>query len=112
MLTQSFYLLDRFPGRYSEGELWVERLDRVGEDVNRPVRAGDGVSAVMITSNDLSGAWAINERGLSVYPTVPNSPLQREMAYRGGVNIAMYMLTGNYKADQVHVPSLLERLGQ
>jgi hypothetical protein len=24
----------------------------------------------------------------------------------------MYMLTGNYKADQVHVPALLERLGQ
>jgi hypothetical protein len=24
----------------------------------------------------------------------------------------MYALTGNYKADQVHVPHLLERLGQ
>jgi hypothetical protein len=24
----------------------------------------------------------------------------------------MYMLTGNYKADQVHIPALLERLGQ
>jgi hypothetical protein len=24
----------------------------------------------------------------------------------------MYALTGNYKADQVHVPALLERLGQ
>jgi hypothetical protein len=24
----------------------------------------------------------------------------------------MYTLTGNYKADQVHVPALLERLGQ
>jgi hypothetical protein len=24
----------------------------------------------------------------------------------------MYMLTGNYKSDQVHVPILLERLGQ
>jgi hypothetical protein len=37
---------------------------------------------------------------------------QREMAYRFGVNIAMYALTGNYKADQVHVPEILERLGQ
>jgi len=27
------------------------------------------------------------------------------------VNIVMYALTGNYKADQVHVPALLERLG-
>jgi hypothetical protein len=24
----------------------------------------------------------------------------------------MYALTGNYKSDQVHVPALLERLGQ
>ena len=38
--------------------------------------------------------------------------VQREHAFRSGVNIMMYMLTGNYKADQVHVPALLERLGQ
>ena len=112
VLTKSFFLLDRFPGRYAEGELWVERLDREGEDSSRPVSAGDGVSSVLITSNDLAGAWAIGRDGTSLFPTVPNAPLQREMAYRGGVNIAMYMLTGNYKADQVHVPSLLERLGQ
>ena len=112
VLTKSFYLLDRFPGRYAEGDLWVERLDRRGEDASRPVTAGDGVSAVLITSNDMAGAWAIAADGTSLYPTVPNSPLQREFAFRAGVNIAMYMLTGNYKADQVHVPSLLERLGQ
>ena len=29
-----------------------------------------------------------------------------------GINIVMHALTGNYKADQVHVPALLERLGQ
>ena len=34
------------------------------------------------------------------------------MAYRFGVNLVMYTLTGNYKADQVHVPAILERLGQ
>ena len=37
---------------------------------------------------------------------------QREMAYRFGVNLVMHVLTGNYKSDQVHVPALLERLGQ
>ena len=37
---------------------------------------------------------------------------QREMARRFGVNLVMYALTGNYKTDQVHVPALLERLGQ
>ena len=112
VLTKSFYLLDRFPGRYAEGDLWVERLDRRDEDASRPVTAGDGVSAVLITSNDMAGAWAIGADGTSMFPTVPNSPLQREFAFRAGTNIAMYMLTGNYKADQVHVPSLLERLGQ
>ena len=43
---------------------------------------------------------------------MPTDPLQREMAFRTGINIVMYTLTGNYKADQVHVPALLERLGQ
>ena len=38
--------------------------------------------------------------------------VQREMAFRAGVNLVMYALTGNYKADQVHIPALLERLGQ
>lgn len=37
---------------------------------------------------------------------------QRELALRGGINLAMYALTGNYKTDQVHVGPLLERLGQ
>ena len=45
-------------------------------------------------------------------PTVPSDPMQRVYALRAGVNIMMYMLTGNYKSDQVHVPVLLERLGQ
>jgi len=43
---------------------------------------------------------------------VPGGELQREMALRFGVNLVMYTLTGNYKADQVHVPAILERLGQ
>ena len=37
---------------------------------------------------------------------------QREIAYRFGVNLVMHVLTGNYKSDQVHVPALLDRLGQ
>jgi hypothetical protein len=47
-----------------------------------------------------------------MFATVPSDPAQREISYRVGVNIAMYVLTGNYKADQVHVPALLERLGE
>ena len=43
---------------------------------------------------------------------VPGGERQREMAFRFGINLVMYVLTGNYKSDQVHVPALLERLGQ
>jgi hypothetical protein len=47
-----------------------------------------------------------------MFPVVPGGERQREMAYRFGVNLVMYTLTGNYKSDQVHVPAILERLGQ
>ena len=36
---------------------------------------------------------------------------QREFSIRFGVNIAMYALSGNYKADQVHAAALVERIG-
>jgi hypothetical protein len=75
-------------------------------------RGGDGVSSIIITSNDLAGAWATRSDGQSMLPMVEGEPRQRELAFRAGVNIVMYTLTGNYKADQVHVPALLERLGQ
>ena len=111
VLTKAFYLLETFPGRYADGPLWVEATEtrNTGE---RPVRAGDGVSPLLITGNDFAAAWAVDEAGNPLFPTVPNDAVQREYAYRSGVNIVMYALTGNYKADQVHVPALLERLGQ
>ncbi len=117
VLTKTFFLLRDFPGRFNGGQLWVEALpaqdDPDGESENRrPARAGDGVSSILITSNDLAGAWAMRPDGQQMLPMVANEPRQREMAYRAGVNIVMYTLTGNYKADQVHIPALLERLGQ
>jgi hypothetical protein len=113
VLTKTFYILDSFPGRYSAGQTWVEALppEEEGQE-HRPARSGDGVSPLVITSNDLAAAWAVGRRGEALYPTVGSDPRQREFAFRGGVNIVMYALTGNYKADQVHVPALLERLGQ
>jgi hypothetical protein len=111
VLTKAFYLLNDFPGRYSGGPLWVEATESQ-ERADRPAQAGDGVSTILITENDFAGAWARDAGGGFLFPTVPAEPLQREMAYRTGVNIVMYTLTGNYKADQVHVPALLERLGQ
>lgn len=112
VLTKAFYLLQDFPGRFEGGQLWVEATQVDESDAPRPARNSDGVSSILITSNDLAAAWAIDERGEPLYPVVPGGERQREMAYRTGINIVMYALTGNYKADQVHVPALLERLGQ
>jgi hypothetical protein len=113
VLTKTFYLLRDFPGRFASGQLWVEATATDSEEVaNRPARAGDGVSSIIITSNDLAGAWALRPDGQAMLPMGTSEARQREFAFRAGVNIVMYTLTGNYKADQVHIPALLERLGQ
>ena len=114
VLTKTFYLLRDFPGRFTTGQTWVEALPRDENDeaASRPARGGDGVSPVIITSNDLAGAWAMRPDGQPMLPLSPGEPRQREFAFRAGVNIVMYTLTGNYKADQVHAPALIERLGQ
>ncbi|RWN28624.1 MAG: DUF4159 domain-containing protein [Mesorhizobium sp.] len=112
VLTKSFFILPEFPGRFAGSPLWVEASLDASNAENRPVRTGDGVSPIMITANDFAGAWAVDENGDALLPTVPADPMQRIYALRAGVNIMMYMLTGNYKSDQVHVPILLERLGQ
>ncbi len=114
VLTKTFYLLRDFPGRFNSGQTWVETLPREDDDeaASRPARGGDGVSPIIITSNDLAGAWALRPDGQPMLPLTPGEPRQREFAFRAGVNIVMYTLTGNYKADQVHAPALIERLGQ
>lgn len=114
VLTKTFYLLRDFPGRFTSGQTWVETLPRDEDDeaASRPARGGDGVSPLIITSNDLAGAWALRSDGQAMLPMSPGEPRQREFAFRAGVNIVMYTLTGNYKADQVHAPALIERLGQ
>jgi hypothetical protein len=111
VLTKAFYLLQTFPGRWDSGDLWVEaRSEAVKTTDRRPVKA-DGVSSIIVTSNDLAGAWALDSADRPMFACVPGGDDQREMSFRAGVNIVMYALTGNYKADQVHVPALLERLG-
>ena len=83
-----------------------------GSDQGRKARRADGVSSILVTSNDLAAAWALDERGRPLYPDRARRRAAARDAFRTGVNIVMYALTGNYKADQVHVPALLERLGQ
>ena len=103
VLARAFYLLRGFPGRYDGGEVWVQR----DED-----RTNDSVSPVIIGGHDWAAAWATDSAGRYPYATIPGGVRQRVLAYRFGVNLVMYALTGNYKGDQVHVPALLERLGQ
>ncbi len=109
VLTRSFYLLVDFPGRWEGGQLWIER-PRDPDSLSGA--NNDGVSAILIGANDYIGAWARDASGRPLHPAVPGGEMQRESATRFGVNLVMYALTGNYKADQVHVPALLERLGQ
>ncbi|MCI4643256.1 MAG: DUF4159 domain-containing protein [Hyphomonadaceae bacterium] len=105
VLTRSFYLISDFPGRYSRRPLWIETAGEEGRV------SGDGVSRLFIGDADWVGAWAIDENARSMF-SVDGGDDQREMAYRFGVNLVMYVLTGNYKSDQVHIPALLERLGE
>jgi len=116
VLTRTFYLLNDFPGRHAGREVWVEAAPPDAERAEgMPFRnLNDGVTPVVIGGNDWAGAWAVDESGQPLLPVGRGyaGERQREMAYRFGVNLVMHVLTGNYKSDQVHVPALLERLGQ
>jgi hypothetical protein len=105
VLTKSYYLIKSFPGRLN-GRLWIE-----GSAVDRDTRRGDGVSGLFIGGSDWAGAWAIDQNGKPML-SMEGGEGAREMAYRFGINLVMYVLTGNYKEDQVHIPDLLERLGR
>ena len=103
VLSRAFYLLSDFPGRFTGDTVWAQR----DQD-----RTNDSVSPVIIGGNDWAAAWAIGPDGNNPYAVIPGGQRQRILAYRFGVNLVMYALTGNYKGDQVHVPAILQRLGQ
>ncbi|WP_170411463.1 DUF4159 domain-containing protein [Ruegeria atlantica] len=116
VLTRAFYLLQDFPGRYAGTEVWVEAAPMDAEQIEgMPFRnLNDNVTPVVIGGNDWAGAWAIDRNGQALLPVGRGyaGERQRELANRFGVNLVMHVLTGNYKSDQVHVPALLDRLGQ
>jgi hypothetical protein len=109
VLTKSFYLIHDFPGRWAGGQVWLESSDTDADEHDG--RSNDGVSPIIVGSNDYAAAWARDASGRPMFPCNPGGEMQREMSLRFGVNLVMYALTGNYKSDQVHVPALLERLG-
>ena len=116
VLTRTFYLLQDFPGRFASRDVWVEAAPEGAEQAEgMPFRnLNDGVTPVVIGGNDWAAAWAVDGYGSPMFPVGRGygGEQQRELALRFGVNLIMHVLTGNYKSDQVHVPDLLERLGQ
>ncbi len=116
VLTRTFYLLQDFPGRHTSRDVWVEAAPADAQQAEgMPFRnLNDNVTPVVIGGNDWATAWASDESGRPLYPVGRGfaGERQREIAYRFGVNLVMHVLTGNYKSDQVHVPALLDRLGQ
>ena len=101
VLKRSFYLLDSLPGRYSGGNVWVEATAQ---------NSKDGVSSVIIGGNDWASSWAKDKNNKPLFSVIPGGEKQREFSYRFGINVVMYAMTGNYKADQVHIKSILMRL--
>lgn len=101
VLTKSFYLLSDMPGRWTGGKVWIE---------SGGGRVNDGVTTLVIGSNDYAGAWAVDQRGRGLNPVTPGGETQREMSFRVGVNLVMHALTGNYKDDQVHIQDIMQRL--
>ncbi len=116
VLSRSFYLLQDYPGRHLQSTLWVEAAPPDAEQAEgMPFRnLNDGVTPIIIGGNDWAAAWAVDAVGTPLLPVGRGfaGERQRELSYRFGINLIMHVLTGNYKSDQVHVPALLERLGQ
>lgn len=103
IVARSFYILRDFDGRYENGQVWVENASEFRHD---------GVATVLVGGSDWASAWAVDTEGRYMVSVTGSDPEQRDFAFRFGVNLVMYALTGNYKNDQVHTPELLRRMGR
>jgi Domain of unknown function (DUF4159) len=102
VLGKSFYLLNNFSGFYQNSNLWVESSASSNQSAN------DGVSPIIISDGDFARAWAQSNH-LAKYG-LNDDNITREMPYRVGINIYLYALSGQYKTDQVHIRTLLNRI--
>jgi hypothetical protein len=96
VVYRSFYLLDKPLGRLS-----------IAPAMEGVVRDGRLVAAYI--SNDMGGAWSRDDFGNYEFRCEPGGERQRELSFRMGVNLVMYALCLDYKADQVHVPFIMKR---
>jgi len=96
VVYKSFYLLDKPVGRLA-----------IAPAMEGVIRDGRIVAAYV--ANDMGGAWARDDFGNFDFTCEPGGERQRELAFRMGVNLVMYALCLDYKADQVHVPFIMKR---
>lgn len=88
-LMRAHYLLSQMKGSSHGKNIWVEA----------PLSAnGKRVSSVIISQENWSSAW----RGL----THAKGSDGHKQAIRAGVNMVLYALTGDYKSDAIHTPTI------
>ncbi len=97
ILFKTFFLMREAGGLRSENP-GLEELDY------------NGRIAVIYDRNDLLGVWEEDALGHPLYPAIPGGQRQRELGQRLTLNIILYALTGDYKADAVHQPYLIEKM--
>jgi hypothetical protein len=93
---QSFYLINSVAGRL-RANAYIEGI------------AVDNWTPVIYSQNDLAGAWARDKSGRWLNECVPGGELQRRSAFRLGINVIVYSLTGDYKKDLIHHPFIKKR---
>ena len=94
VLWKSFYVLSGAPGRILAAP-YVEGVER------------DRRLAVVYSQNDLGGAWARDGYGRWEHEVIPGGDIQREDAFRLGINLVMYALCLDYKTEQAHIDYIL-----
>lgn len=101
VLSKSYYLLERFPGRIDGRQVWAEKSSK-GEDPQ--------VSGIIIGSHDWVSTWSFDANNLMASPNLSGGQQQKELSLRFGVNLVMYALTGTYKNDTIHLETIINRL--
>ena len=102
--------------RLAKDHVVMKSFFLVSKAVGR-VAADEGLSgmyigdrtAVIISSNDLLGAWERDRFGTWRFECEPDGDSQREMAFRLGVNVLMLATCLDYKEDQVHIPFIMKK---
>ena len=96
VVMKSFFLLARAEGRL------------VVDDQLEGADLGDR-TAVVVSKNDLLGAFERDRFGTWRYECEPDGDAQRERAFRLGVNLLMMATCLDYKEDQVHIPFIMKK---